>query len=74
MPLPSDRLDSPFLHSKMLSMSTNKRFTQQNAQLMKFQGLRFLLGIKTRYEKIFFSFLDAKGFKTTPNTNTITSI
>ena len=29
---------------------------------MKFQVLYFLLGIKKRYEKNFFSLLDAKGF------------
>ena len=28
MPFPSDRLDSPFLHSKMLIMSSNERFRQ----------------------------------------------
>ena len=28
MPFPSDRLDSPFLHSKMLIMSSDERFRQ----------------------------------------------
>ena len=57
MAFPSDRLDSPFLQSKMLIMSLNERFGQH---LMKFQVLCFLLGIKKRYEKNFFSLLDAK--------------
>ena len=58
MPLPSDRLDSPFLHSKILIMSSNERFRQQNAQLIKFQVLYFLLGIEKDTKRTFFSFLD----------------
>ena len=58
---PSDRLISSFLHIKMLILSSNKRFRQQNAQLVKFQVLRFL-GIKKTYEYNFcISLLDAKG-------------
>ena len=61
MPFPSDRLDSPFLHSKMLIMSSSERFRQRNMRLMKFQVFSYLLGIEKRYEKNFFSLLDAKG-------------
>ena len=38
---PSDKLISPFLHIKMLILSSNKRFRQQNAQLVRFQVLYF---------------------------------
>ena len=47
MLVPSDRLDSPFLHSKMLIMSPNERLRKYNAQLMKFQVLYFL-GMKKK--------------------------
>ena len=60
MLFPSDRLDSPFLHSKMLIMSPNERLRKYNAQLMKFQVLYFL-GIKKKYE-LLFSLLDTKRF------------
>ena len=53
MSFPSGRLDSPFLHSKMLIMSSNERFRKQNAQLMKLQSIFFFLGIKRRYEEKF---------------------
>ena len=46
MPFPSDRLDLPCLHSKMLIMSSNKRLRQCNAQLMKLQVLHYLLETK----------------------------
>ena len=46
VPFPSDRLDPPFFHSKMLIMNSNERFRQENVQLMKFEVFSFLLGIK----------------------------
>ena len=36
MHFPFDGLDSPFLHTKMLIVSSNEHFRQQNAQLVKF--------------------------------------
>ena len=59
MPFPFNRLGSPFFHLKMLIMSLNEHFKKQNSQLIKFQLLYFLLGIKRRYEKNFFSLLNA---------------
>ena len=60
--MPFPRLDSPFPHLKILIISSNEHFREKNAQLMNFQVLCFLLGIKTRYKKNLFSLLDVKGF------------
>ena len=63
MSFPSDRLDSPVIRLKMLIMSSNEHFRQYNAQLMKFQVLQFILGIKKKKnENNFFSLLDVKRF------------
>ena len=66
MSFPSDRLDSPVIRLKMLIMSSNEHFRQYNAQLMKFQVLQFILGIKKKKKKKnennFFSLLDVKRF------------
>ena len=51
MSFPSDRLDSPVIRLKMLIMSSNEHFRQYNAQLMKFQVLQFILGIKKKKKK-----------------------
>ena len=62
MLVPSDRLDSPFLHSKMLIMSSNERLRKYNAQLMKFQVLYFLGMKKKIWKELLFSLLNAKRF------------
>ena len=64
MSFPSDRLDSPVIRLKMLIMSSNEHFRQYNAQLMKFQVLQFILGIKKKKknENNFFYLLDVKRF------------
>ena len=64
MPFPSDRLESPFLHSKMLIINSNEHFRQSNAQLMKFQV--FSLRHEKKIRKELFFLLVATGFKTTP--------
>ena len=70
MPFPSQRLDSPFLHSKMLIMSSNERFRQKKCPINEFLSIVFSFRDQKKIQKDFFFFLCLmlRDFKTTPNT------
>ena len=63
IPFPSDRLDSPFLHLKILTMSSSKRFRQKKCPVNEISSIVFSFPDQKKIRKeLLFSLLDAKGF------------